>query len=154
MRKQRFAKITEILLIVLLALIAGGPAFGSAQEEKNGTKGGEKAEEQENSSKGAENYKEPSQLKELIEEDKEPHILVDVRTEGEYFRGYIPTAVNIPVQIIKENPPEVPKDRLVIVYCRSGGRSAQAKKILTDLGYSRVVDFGGINSWPYEIDVP
>lgn len=154
MREHRFTKLSLILLMVLLGLIASGPAFGSGQGEKSDTAGGDKAETEDTASKTTADYKEPTQLKDLIKKDKEPHILVDVRTEGEYSEGHIPTAINIPVQIIEENPPEVPKDRLVIVYCRSGNRSAQAKKILSTLGYSRVVNFGGINSWPYELDVP
>lgn len=44
------------------------------------------------------------------------------------------------------------KDRLILVYCRSGNRSKLASQALADLGYSNVVEFGGINSWPYDIE--
>lgn len=75
------------------------------------------------------------------------HVLVDVRTPEEYAAGHIPTAVNIPVTEIAERPPSKGKSVLIIVYCRSGVRSAKAKTILTDLGYTDVVDFGGVSRW-------
>ena len=90
-------------------------------------------------------------LEKLIESDDTPHIVVDVRTSGEYEGGHIPSAVNIPVQVIANKPPEVPKDQLVVVYCRSGNRSATAAEILRENGYSRVVDFGGIYRWNGEL---
>lgn len=44
------------------------------------------------------------------------------------------------------------KDQLVLVYCLSGNRSKQASQALVDLGYTNVVEFGGINDWPYDIE--
>lgn len=44
------------------------------------------------------------------------------------------------------------KDQLLLVYCRSGNRSKLASQALADLGYSNVIEFGGINSWPYNIE--
>jgi rhodanese-related sulfurtransferase len=99
-------------------------------------------------------YKEPENLKQLIENGDIPHVLVDVRTEGEYRRGYIPTAENIPVHVIEQNPPEVSKDTLVVLYCRSGSRSSRAQRILEDLGYKQVINFGGIIDWPYQQEMP
>ncbi|MFW5710830.1 MAG: rhodanese-like domain-containing protein [Spirochaetota bacterium] len=49
-------------------------------------------------------------------------------------------------------PPDVPKQQLVIVYCRSGSRSNRAAGILESLGYTRVVDFGGIYRWEGELN--
>ena len=97
-------------------------------------------------------FRDPVKLEKLIESGGTPHIVVDVRTSGEYQGGHIPTAVNIPVQVIANKPPEVPKDRVVIVYCRSGNRSAAAAEILRENGYSRVVDFGGIYRWNGELE--
>jgi rhodanese-related sulfurtransferase len=56
------------------------------------------------------------------------------------------------VDNLKEKIGEVTSDKnaFVIVYCRSGNRSAQAAKILAELGYSKVYDMGGINNWKYE----
>jgi len=97
-------------------------------------------------------YSSPEQLKELIDEQSVPHVLIDVRTPQEFDQGHIPTAVNIPVDEIGADPPDVPKDQLIIVYCRSGNRSARAARILEDAGFTEVVDFGGINRWPYDIE--
>ena len=44
------------------------------------------------------------------------------------------------------------QDQLILVYCRSGNRSKLAAAILVELGYTNVVEFGGINSWPYDIE--
>jgi len=86
-----------------------------------------------------------------VDEQSVPHILIDVRTPQEFSQGHIPTAVNIQVDSIGADLPDVPKDQLIIVYCRSGNRSAQAARILENAGFTEVVDFGGINRWPYDI---
>lgn len=96
-------------------------------------------------------YTQPEMLAELIESGEPDYQLVDVRTAGEYAGGHIPSAVNIPVSAIEQQPPDVPKGRLVIVYCRSGARSSSAAGILKSLGYTRVVDFGGIYRWEGEL---
>ena len=101
----------------------------------------------------AEPYRDPEALYELITSD-EPYLLIDVRSAQEVSLGYIPTAVNIPVESIGEHPLDIPKDYLVVIYCQSGVRSARAKRILLDLGYTNVVDFGGINRWPYDTEMP
>ena len=79
--------------------------------------------------------------------------IVDVRTPEEYAAGHIPGAINIPVESIGDEPPAMlpATDELVMVYCRTGRRSAQAAQLLVDLGYTDVVDFGGIESWTGEI---
>ncbi|MDO4753628.1 MAG: rhodanese-like domain-containing protein [Bacillota bacterium] len=83
-------------------------------------------------------------------------IIVDVRTEAEYKTGFIPNAVLIPNESIGDTPPaELPdKDATILLYCRSGNRSAQAANKLIKMGYTKVYDFGGINSWPYDIKKP
>lgn len=97
-------------------------------------------------------FRDPENLKLLVEEENTPHLLLDVRTPAEYKSGYIPTADNLPLQVIENQLPAVPKDSLLILYCRSGNRSAQAKRILEKAGYTKVVDFGGINRWPFELN--
>ena len=64
----------------------------------------------------------------------------------------IPNAVNIPNESIgTEEIPALPdKNQLILVYCRSGNRSKQASEKLAALGYTNIVEFGGINSWPGE----
>lgn len=78
-------------------------------------------------------------------------VLLDVRTQEEYDGGHIPGAVCFPNEDIR---PELPlpfeKDAEILVYCRSGRRSAQAAGKLADMGYTHVADFGGIQDWPYD----
>ncbi|MGO5097086.1 rhodanese-like domain-containing protein [Agathobaculum sp. LCP25S3_E8] len=93
------------------------------------------------------------EAKEMI--DTQEVIILDVREQDEYDSGHIPGAVLLPVGTIDEDTaaaviPE--KDTSVLIYCRSGNRSKTASSTLADLGYTNVYEFGGINSWPYEIE--
>ena len=87
-----------------------------------------------------------------IMESESDYIILDVRTTEEFADKHIPDAINIPNETIgTEDIPELPdKDQLILVYCRSGNRSKQASEKLAALGYTNVVEFGGINSWPGE----
>lgn len=108
-----------------------------------------------NNKTGSENttYKKISaeDAKEII--DGEDVIILDVRTQEEYDTGHIKNAVLLPVTDIKDKAGEILPDKnaKILVYCRSGNRSATAAKELINMGYTNVYDFGGINSWPYEI---
>lgn len=75
------------------------------------------------------------------------HQLIDVRTPQEFAGGHIAGAVNIPVEEIAGRLGEVAQDQPVVVYCRSGNRSAQAAQILDQAGYAPVYDLGGIGAW-------
>ena len=85
-------------------------------------------------------------------EKKSNYIILDVRTAEEFAAGHIPGAINIPNEAIgTADIPELPKkNQLILVYCRSGNRSKQASEKLAALGYTNIVEFGGINSWPGE----
>ena len=85
-------------------------------------------------------------------EEESGYIILDVRTPEEFADKHIPGAVNIPNETIAaEEIPELPdKDQLILVYCRSGNRSKQASEKLAALGYTNIVEFGGINDWPGE----
>ena len=85
-------------------------------------------------------------------EEETGYLILDVRTPEEYREKHIPNAVNIPNETIgTEEIPQLPdKDQLILVYCRSGNRSKQAAEKLAALGYTNIVEFGGINSWPGE----
>lgn len=87
----------------------------------------------------------------LMEEESN-YIILDVRTPEEYAEKHIPNAINIPNETIgTDEIPELPdKDQLILVYCRSGNRSKQASEKLVDLGYTNIVEFGGINDWTGE----
>ena len=87
--------------------------------------------------------------------DTQEVIVLDVREQNEYDSGHIPGAVLLPVGTIDEDTaaaviPE--KDSTVLVYCRSGNRSKTASSALAELGYTAIYEFGGINTWPYEIE--
>ena len=86
-------------------------------------------------------------------EEETGYIILDVRTLEEFAAGHIPNAINIPNEEIgTAQIPELPdEDQLILVYCRSGNRSKQASEKLAALGYTNIVEFGGINSWPGEI---
>ena len=75
--------------------------------------------------------------------------ILDVRTWEEYKQGHIPGAICIPNETIGTEPlPQLPdQNQLILVYCRSGNRSKQASEKLAKLGYSNIVECGGINSW-------
>ena len=86
--------------------------------------------------------------------EEEGYIILDVRTAAEFDEKHIPGAINIPNEAIgAEVIPDLPdKDQLILVYCRSGNRSKQASKKLVKLGYTNVVEFGGIIDWPGETE--
>ena len=86
-------------------------------------------------------------------EAESDYIILDVRTPEEFSEKHIPGAINIANETIgSEEIPELPdKDQLILVYCRSGNRSKQASEKLVALGYTNIIEFGGINDWPGEV---
>ena len=95
-----------------------------------------------------------NQAKELMEKET-GYIIIDARTQEEFDEGHIEGAILIPeYEISQRAEKELPdKDRMILVYCRSGRRSKIASQALVDLGYTNVKEFGGIIDWPYEIVV-
>ncbi len=86
--------------------------------------------------------------------DSSDAVLVrDVRRADEYAEGHIPGAALLPNEEIgTEMPESLPDlDAEILVYCRSGRRSREAANKLVAMGYTAVYDFGGIQSWPYEV---
>ena len=81
------------------------------------------------------------------------YIILDVRRPDEFAEGHIPGAINVPNETIgTAEIPELPdKDQLILVYCRSGRRSKEASEKLVKLGYTNIVEFGGILDWKGEI---
>lgn len=94
-----------------------------------------------------------SEAAEMMESESN-YIILDVRRPDEFAAGHIPNAVNIPNESIgADEIDELPdKDRLILVYCRSGNRSKQASEKLVRLGYTNIVEFGGILDWKGEIE--
>lgn len=84
----------------------------------------------------------------------EDMIILDVRTKEEFIDGHIPGAISIPVQKIDNILEDLDefKDKPVLVYCASGGRSPHAVKALLNNDFSKVYHLNrGILSWKYEI---
>jgi len=89
-----------------------------------------------------------------IMDSGEEHIILDAREQDEFNGGHIPSAILIPYTEI-ENMAEkmiTDKDKLILVYCRSGRRSKIAAESLAKLGYTNVKEFGGIIDWQYEVE--
>jgi len=75
--------------------------------------------------------------------------VIDVRSPDEFADGAYPGARNIPVNALPVRLSDVgPKDKPVVVYCASGGRSAVAQKILKANGFNDVTNAGGLEDMP------
>ena len=107
-------------------------------------------------SSGSENsYEQLSMYKALSQMAKEEnYILLDVRTIEEYNDGHIPGAINIANESIRTDEiAELPDiEQRIYVYCRSGNRSKQAAKKLVKLGYTNIIEIGGIMDYHGEVE--
>jgi rhodanese-related sulfurtransferase len=86
-------------------------------------------------------------------ETRDPHQLVtagatllDVRTPEEFAEGHLEGAVLIPVAELSTRMAEIPRDRPIVAYCRSGARSERATEVLREAGYD-VFDLGAMRNW-------
>lgn len=82
-------------------------------------------------------------------------VILDVREKSEYDTGHLYNAINIPVDEVGSKflyDVTNDKNRIIIVYCKSGVRAKTASVDLVNLGYKNVYTFGGINSWNYSIE--
>lgn len=88
-------------------------------------------------------------------EDGGDFVLIDVRTPEEFANEHIFGAINIPVDMLQEAAAQggdglEDLDGRILLYCRTGRRSAQGADILVEQGFLHVYDFGGLNDWPFE----
>ena len=92
------------------------------------------------------------QAKEIMDSEKD-FVILDTREQDEFDGGHIEGAILIPYTEIETVAESViaDKDKLILVYCRSGRRSKIAAESLISLGYTNVKEFGGIIDWPYEV---
>ena len=83
--------------------------------------------------------------------EAEGTVVLDVRTQWEYDEGHLPGAVCLPVETLTDGDLSVllpDKHAPLVVYCRTGQRSAQAAQVLSALGYANITDLaGGILAW-------
>ena len=88
-----------------------------------------------------------------IMDTKNDYVIIDSRTDEEFAQGHIKGAIMIPeYEIAQKAEKEISdKNKLILVYCRSGRRSKIAASELVKLGYTNVKEFGGIITWPYEV---
>ncbi len=89
-----------------------------------------------------------------IMDTSEDYIILDVREQEEFDEGHIKGAILLPYTEINEKAESIlpDKDKLILVYCRSGRRSKIAAESLAALGYTNTKEFGGIIDWKYEIE--
>ena len=84
----------------------------------------------------------------VMEKIKAGAVIVDVRSPEEFAGGSYPGAKNIPVQVIGSRLSEIPRDKPVVVFCRSGARSSAAAATLKQAGYTDVTNAGGLGDMP------
>ena len=125
-------KIKRVLPIILSALLLTACAPGSSLGYKQITM---------------------SEAVKMMETEKN-YIILDVRRADEFAEGHIPGAINVANEVIgtEEIPELTDKSQLILVYCRSGRRSKEASEKLVKLGYTNIVEFGGILDWKGEIE--
>ena len=131
----------KIIYIIIIFIVVGGVIWMYKKEDKN-VQNNEEIR-----------YVSMNEIISIMEEN-ENYIILDVRTIEEYNEGHIPNAICIPNETIDEDViNKLPnKDQLILIYCRSGNRSKQAANKLKKLGYTNLIEFGGIIDWKGEIE--
>ena len=89
----------------------------------------------------------PMQYQTDFVQTQTPHLLLDVRTSQEFASGHIEGAQNISLQDLPQRMNELPKDKPIVLYCRSGNRSNTAARMLQQAGFTDVYDLGGVIAW-------
>ncbi len=128
-----------IIILIILVVIIGGVIMLNRNTEKETT--------------NQIRYVSMDEITTIMQENTN-YIILDARTIEEYNEGHIPNAICIPNETIDETvTAKLPnKDQLILIYCRSGNRSKQAALKLQQLGYTNLVEFGGIIDWDGEIE--
>ena len=128
-----------IIILIILVVIIGGVIMLNKNTEKELT--------------NQIQYVSMDEIATIMQENTN-YIILDARTIEEYNEGHIPNAICIPNETIDETvTTKLPnKDQLILIYCRSGNRSKQAALKFQQLGYTNLVEFGGIIDWDGEIE--
>ena len=140
-------------LIVLLCLLLSGCKDATSIGIIGGADGPTQIIVSEQGEKAMYEQISAEEAKRIVDSDEE-YIILDVREQDEFDEGHISGAILIPYTEIENKAEEMlpDKDKLILVYCRSGRRSKIAAESLAKLGYANVKEFGGIIDWPYEIE--
>jgi rhodanese-related sulfurtransferase len=133
-------KSARLALSLLITLMISFPSFAQ----------GGRGESQ--SAESLEQYLAPEALQTLMDDPPEDLYLIDVRTPQEFAAGHIPGAINIDYRELTENVPTEDTDARIILYCRSGNRSGTAYRTLETMGYTNILDWGGILRWPFAVE--
>lgn len=89
----------------------------------------------------------------ILRDQPDSAILLDVRSDKEWMEGHLPGAHHIPHDQIRQRAKEeLPQDKPLFVYCRSGHRAGLAKKGLEELGFTEVHNVGGILDYEGELE--
>ena len=142
------------VMVAVMLVLSGCSCSKEADNTANTSSSTNVNEENKNMMANNKTYKQISQeeAKEMMKKD-DGHIIVDVRRQDEYDNGHIVGAILIPNESIVTSQPEQLKDlnQIILVYCRTGNRSKQAAEKLADMGYTKVYEFGGINTWDGDV---
>lgn len=151
MHRRTFLIAASLASIVSLAGLTG--CFGAAAGS-NGNSNSNESNATNNSSNFSSYQQVDAETAKELMDTEDDYVILDVRTQAEYDESHIPGAILIPHDTVATAAEDAlpDKSQLILVYCRSGNRSKQASQALVDLGYTNVVEFGGINSWPYEVE--
>ena len=134
-RKKYILKIALVSLSLFLALFLTGCYEGSVGPDGAMLK----------------QYLPPEKLKELVDKPNSSIWIIDVRPASAYQKGHIPTAKSFPSSTILTRLGELPKDQYLILYCETGARAHRVMKQLEKQGYTRLMVWGGVSRWPYEL---
>lgn len=100
---------------------------------------------------GTSSYPRDISVTQAVEKRAQGAFILDVRQPEEWAQFHIPGSTLIPLGDLPARLNEVPKDREVVVVCRTGHRSAQGRDILLEAGYTQVTSMtGGITEWQAE----
>ena len=152
--KRRIIIIAAAIVLVLAALLgACGDNTENITEKETGVPSTEVNDDMMNEAQ-TKTYRQISMeeaVSMMVQETD--YIILDVRRPDEFAEGHIPNAINVPNETIgTAEIPELPdREQLIMVYCRSGRRSKEASEKLVKLGYTNIVEFGGILDWKGEI---
>ena len=150
---KKLMLLSILILTYSMILLSGCTSKGGANLTKDEILSTENTEVQ-NMNQPFSSYQtiSPSTAMEMMTQSKDI-IILDVRTEEEFNEGYIENAILLPYTDIPFQAKKVlpDKEATILIYCRSGRRSAIAAKNLVELGYTNIYDFGGIIDWPGEI---